>query len=191
MAHLIVGLGNPGAKYAKTRHNIGYMIVAELARTHGVNLKRRSIKYRSFVGSGNLESQQIFLSLPLTYMNSSGKAVVKLCRGFRIKPEQVLVVHDEMDLPFGKIKIKLKGGDGGHKGVGSVIDELGTRDFLRLRVGIDRPPSGADVVRYVLKPFSAEEKQQLPPLLQETVEVVEEIVSSGYERAMNQFNKKC
>ena len=190
MVQLIVGLGNPGNKYKGTRHNIGFIVVNELAQVNRVSLKKKGIRFKAYLGTGNLRSEKIILAMPLTYMNASGKAIAKICNYYRLNPEAVLVVHDDMDLPFGRIKITRKGGDGGHKGVGSVIAELGTNNFLRIRVGIGRPPSELEVTDYVLTQFTPEEEEKLPDLLNATKEAIEEIMFSGYERAMNQFNKK-
>ncbi|WP_035041394.1 aminoacyl-tRNA hydrolase [Desulfovibrio sp. X2] len=169
---LIVGLGNPGPQYAFTRHNAGFMVIDAVLAEIDAKPYRRRIKLPSpsdfELWSVSLPRVKgdFLLAKPMTYMNLSGKAAVRICMENGIKPEQVLVAHDEMDLPFGRLKAKLGGGTAGHNGLKSMVAELGTDRFARLRVGIGRPPEHTAVTDWVLSPFSAQEEQALPEIMQ-------------------------
>lgn len=154
-----MGLGNPGLSYANTRHNVGFRVIDSLGAANRIVL--RNHLPTAIYGEGTIEGQAVVLALPLTYMNASGKAVVDLCAHVSIPPKDLIVVHDDLDLPLGRVKLKLKGGDAGHHGVQSLIEHLGTGEFLRIRVGIGRPASREEIVTYVLSPFMPDE---LPPL---------------------------
>lgn len=153
---LFVGLGNPGANYSSTRHNVGFMAVDYIGRENGAEL-RSKIK-NSLVGVFKRDGEEIVLAKPQGYMNRSGIAVRGLMGHFSLKPEDITVVHDDVDIPLGKVKEKKTGGTGGHNGIASIIDEIGTRDFRRLRIGVGRPPKGVDTADYVLSPFGNDEK---------------------------------
>ncbi|HUS52097.1 MAG TPA: aminoacyl-tRNA hydrolase [Candidatus Bathyarchaeia archaeon] len=188
---LIVGLGNPGKKYEKTRHNLGFMVLDEFLRqlagpeeTIWQEIKKARTKiYKDQKGS--------ILAKPQTMMNNSGLAVTKTSCFFKIKPEDIWVVHDELDLPLGKIKIVRSRGAAGHKGVASIIKELGTNDFVRFRLGIGWPEhklNEREAQRYVLSPFTKKEKSQVKRLLKKTIKAVKLALDEGLEKAENQFN---
>jgi PTH1 family peptidyl-tRNA hydrolase len=187
MDWIIAGLGNPGPRYADTRHNIGKMIVERLAERHGIGLSesRNDARY----GKGRVGDARVLLATPLLYMNDSGRAIGPLARFFKIPAENVLVVYDEMDLPLGRIRIREKGGAGGHNGMRSLIQHLGGEDFPRLRAGIGRPPkdwAGAD---YVLSSFTGEEAEERDELIERAADAIEEIIRESLISAMNRHNR--
>jgi len=182
---LIVGLGNPGQDYARTRHNIGFMVVDELARRAGVALRCGSGLYRA--GEARLGDVYAILAEPLTFMNESGAAVCQLLRQYGISAAQLLVVHDDVDLPFGRLRLRPGGSAAGHRGLLSIIAALGTDRFARLRVGIGRPQEGS-VRDYVLSPFTSEEGQVLPLLLDRACGAVMTFLREGVEKAMTICN---
>jgi PTH1 family peptidyl-tRNA hydrolase len=169
---LIVGLGNPGRCYADTRHNVGFRVIDSLAASQRIVLGSRIAT--ALYGEGTIAAQAVALALPLTYMNANGQAVEALCARFRVAPNDLIVVHDDLDLALGRVKLKLKGGDAGHHGVRSVIEHLGTGAFCRIRVGIGRPTSRDDIIAYVLSPFLPDE---LPRLLDAVRAAEEKIVN--------------
>ncbi len=186
MAWLIIGLGNPGKRYELTRHNMGFLVVDRCAQKEGIVFKEESRGI--LIGKGLVGEERVVLAKPLAYMNRSGTAVRELTEGLMVSLDHLLVIHDDLDLTFGRIKIKRRGGHGGHKGVRSIIESLERDDFLRVKVGIGRPPELEENVTYVLNPFS---DQQIP-LLEESVEraseAVRAIILYGEERAMNIYN---
>jgi peptidyl-tRNA hydrolase, PTH1 family len=184
--YLIVGLGNPGQKYQKTRHNIGFLTIQALARRHQVFIEKR--KFESHYGLGEILREKVILLTPLTYMNLSGQAVGSFLRYFQIPPENMMVVHDDLDLPWTRMRIMNKGGAAGHKGLLSIINQIQTREFMRIRMGIGRPPEIITAESYVLEPFSAEERKELPLLIDRVCEAVEVIIEQGITTAMNRFN---
>lgn len=152
---LVVGLGNPGAEYDDTRHNVGFMAVDHIARKLRVKFGEKISN--SAVGTGQFRGEKVVLIKPMGYMNLSGKSVVRLMDHFSARPSDMTVLHDDLDIQLGKIKLKKSGGSAGHNGIGSIIEEIGTGDFRRLRIGIGRPPAGEDVSDYVLSPFTEDE----------------------------------
>ena len=178
--YLILGLGNPGPRYELTRHNAGFLVLDNLADKYKINLTQH--KYRSLYGKGEIEGLQVILAKPMTYMNESGKAVKALLSGFNLSPEQILVVHDDIDLPLGKIKPKFKGGDGGQLGIRSTIETLQTRDFFRIRIGIDRPEERDDIVDYVLSPFAEEDSSLLNEVMDKAVHTIEAALKENNKR---------
>jgi PTH1 family peptidyl-tRNA hydrolase len=194
MMKLIVGLGNPGQVYAHNRHNIGFICLKHLARTQGIKLDKKQGKAR--IGRGEVAGAEAVLARPQTYMNLSGESVALLVRKFDIKLGDLLVIHDDLDLPLGKIRISRGSGSGGHKGVSSIIYSLGSQDFSRLRVGIGRPvPVGGhsqigedDIVRYVLNDFTGEEKRVITPVIPMVSEAALCFLSEGISQAMNRYN---
>jgi PTH1 family peptidyl-tRNA hydrolase len=172
---LIVGLGNPGSCYEDTRHNVGFRVIDSLGVAHRIVL--RSQLPTATYGEGTIALQPVVLALPLTYMNASGKAVLDLCTHFSIPPTEVLVAHDDLDLSLGRVKLKMKGGDAGHYGVRSIIEHLGTGEFLRIRVGIGRPTTRDEVVTYVLSRFTPEEFPLLHDVVRKAVEKIEHAMS--------------
>ena len=187
--YLVVGLGNPGPRYAGNRHNVGFMVVDVLARRMGISLAPAR-KLKSELGKGTLGDERVLLLVPLTYMNLAGEAVGPAARYYDVPPERIVVVHDELDLPFGTVRLKRGGGTGGHNGLKSVAAHLSTPAFLRARFGIGRPPPGRDVAAYVLSDFTPEERRALPALVDLTADAVEAIVMEGIEAAMNRFHRK-
>jgi len=185
---LVVGLGNPGKEYGNTRHNFGFLLLDKLARGMAVAFRHRS-SLEADVAVGELLSHSVVLAKPLTYMNLSGRAVASLVRFFRLRePRQLLIAHDDLDIPLGRIKIKSGGGAGGHKGVSSVIESLGTSDFLRIRLGIGLEERPIDVVDYVLTPFAADDQDVVQHTLNEASKAVRMIIQEGHGPAMNFFH---
>lgn len=184
---MIVGLGNPGKEYANTRHNIGFRCVNKLAKIHGISLSQRG-SHAQF-GVGEVEGNKVVLAKPRTYMNLSGRSVKLLMRRFQASPSDIFVVHDDLDLPLGKVRVYSGGGSGGHKGVESVITEVGSRDFHRIRVGIGHPPENDhDAVAYVLSDFLSEEKVVVEDIITRVAEVILCILREGIVAAMNKYN---
>ncbi len=185
---LIVGLGNPGTRYADTRHNIGFLVLRQLCADAGIVL-RRDLLGRCQQGRGMLEATAILCALPLSYMNRSGAAVSRLLKRHRTTLQDLLVVCDDIDLAFGRIRIKPSGSSGGHRGLGSVIEALGgDSGFARLRCGVGRPQEGRDAAQYVLEPFSAQERQELPAFIREAAACCRLWATEGIEGCMNRFN---
>ncbi len=182
----IVGLGNPGLAYRVTRHNLGFMVIDRLARKHGISLSTRKFKAR--FGKGKIVGEQVVLVKPQTYMNLSGLCVQSLLSYHEDSLKNLIVIHDDLDLSMGLIRIRRGGGHGGHKGVQSIIQALGGGDFVRVKVGIGRPKSCVDVTDYVLHPFEGEERMGLGGILSGAVEAVEAILREGVERAMSAIN---
>ena len=180
---LIVGLGNPGREYAATRHNAGAWWVARLADQLGVTLKADAKFHGLCARIGRAESEAWLLN-PQTYMNASGRAVAALCRFYRIQPEQILVVHDELDLPPGVSRLKLDGGLGGHNGLKDIVAQLGTREFWRLRIGIGHPGEKHAVVNYVLQPPRKEEAALIDTAINDSLEVWPLLAEGNYQAAM-------
>ncbi len=185
---IIVGLGNPGISYRMTRHNIGFLAVDRLAKVNRTPIRTK--RFKSLFGTGWIDSQQAVFVKPMTFMNRSGEAVRGVADFFGLTIEDLVVLHDDLDLPFGRLRFKQKGGDGGHQGVRSIIDRMGGNNFLRLKIGIGRPPQGMDPADYVLETFDKDEQSQLDQILSETAEAVKVMFLEGLEKAMNQFQKK-
>jgi PTH1 family peptidyl-tRNA hydrolase len=184
---LVVGLGNPGPRYQATRHNVGFMAVDRFARKHHIPLSSR--RFQSLCGSGEIASRETALIIPLTFMNLSGRAVNRMVSFLRVAPDEMIVVHDDLDLAFGRIRMKRLGSDGGHQGVRSIIESLGTSDFPRLKIGIGRPPAGMDSADYVLEPFDPSEHAGLDPVLDQAVEALAVWLDGGVEGAMKFLSK--
>jgi PTH1 family peptidyl-tRNA hydrolase len=186
---LVVGLGNPGPEYADTRHNAGFRVVGELARRHGIALARERRFYGCF-GRGLIKKVETGLLEPYTFMNLSGKAVRAAADELRLGDlgSDLVVIYDDLDLPFGRLRIRPGGGAGGQKGLADIQTRLARNDFPRLRVGIGRPPPGEDPVEYVLAPFDAGQRAALPELLDRAADAVEAILVDGVQPAMNRFN---
>ena len=182
---LIVGLGNPGRRYQGTRHNIGARVIDTLARRHHVALREEGW---ADVGALTLDGARVLLARPQTYVNVSGTAVADLRRRHRLPLENLLVAFDDLDLPVGQIRLRAKGGHGGHNGMRSIIEALGSEEFARLRVGIARPPEGVDPADYVLSRFSKEEQARLDEAVERAADAVEAFVRRGIEAAMSASN---
>jgi PTH1 family peptidyl-tRNA hydrolase len=185
---MVVGLGNPGTKYANHRHNTGFLVVDTLARAHGLAFARRR-RTKAYVAEGRVGNQRLLLVKPQTFMNLSGKAVGRLSRVHGIQAECILVVYDDLDLPLGRLRLRSEGGAGGHKGMRSIIETLGTQSFPRLRVGIDRPPGRMDPADYVLQPFSSEEQACIDQVMERSVAAIECWLAEGIVAAMDEFNR--
>ena len=184
---LIVGLGNPGSEYAEARHNLGWLCVDELARRLDVAVDRK--RWRSLAGSGSRGELRVWIVKPQTWMNLSGQAVAGAVRDLRLGPEHVWVVHDELDLPLCRLRIRVGGSGAGNNGVRSVIDSLGTPDFVRFRVGIGKPPTAAAGVRYVLGKFSPAERERVPQVVASVAGALETALDQGLKRAMDLYNQ--
>lgn len=182
-AWLVVGLGNPGPEYERTRHNVGQMVAAELARRVGSGFTRHKANARVAEGRTVVPGPRYVLALPNTYMNVSGPPVAALARFYKTDASRVVVVHDELDIPFDTVRLKSGGGHGGHNGIRDVARALGTPDFARVRVGIGRPPGRQDPAEFVLRPFSTDERAVLPNLVGEAADAVELIAGRGLEAA--------
>jgi PTH1 family peptidyl-tRNA hydrolase len=187
---LVVGLGNPGSEYAKTRHNVGQMVLDELARRASATFK--SHKTNSHVAEGRTRpgGPKLILAKSNGYMNTSGGPVSQLLRFFSLEPAQLIVVQDELDIPFDTLKLKFGGGHGGHNGVRDIIKAAGTGDFTRVRVGVGRPPGQSDAAAHVLKGFSATERKTLPILIADAADAVELITTDGLTAAQLRFHTK-
>ena len=185
---LVAGLGNPGREYAQTRHNIGFMVVDELARRRSVRLKK--LFWRPFQGSvSSIGGESVGLVKPTTYMNRSGHAVWSAMRKWRVEPADVVVVYDDVDLDFGGIRVRAKGSAGSHNGMKSVLEWLQTKQFPRVRVGIGPKPQGEDMIRFVLGAFGEDELLELEKVVEHAADAVESILSTGIGRTMNEFNQ--
>ncbi|MBI2861102.1 MAG: aminoacyl-tRNA hydrolase [Chloroflexi bacterium] len=188
---LIVGLGNPGRAYASNRHNIGIICLNHFARGHGISLDRKMGQSRT--GTGDIAGEKAVLARPQTYMNTSGGPVSYLVRRLDITLDNLVVIHDDLDLPLGRIRIRKGGSSGGHKGINSIIEHLGSRDFYRVRVGIGRPeePSSdreARVISHVLGDFAPDEKETVARVISRVSEALDCLLSEGLAAAMNRFN---
>jgi PTH1 family peptidyl-tRNA hydrolase len=186
---LIVGLGNPGEIYQDSRHNIGFKVVEAFAKKHKITLKKDEATF-SLCGKARIASQGFALALPLTFMNLSGVAVRSLLERFKADLSDLLVVLDDLDLEFGRLKIRSAGSSGGHRGLRSIIDALGNANFCRLRVGIGRPPQSAEATRYVLSSFSKREKPEVELVVGRAIECCQVWLTRGINASMNIFNKK-
>jgi PTH1 family peptidyl-tRNA hydrolase len=184
--YLIVGLGNPGREYRTTRHNVGFMAVDALAKTFDTALTR--MQSNALIGQIAVGGRKVVLAKPQTYMNLSGQAVASLVRFYKVPLDHLLVVHDELDLPYGTIRLRPGGGSAGARGMGSIIDRLGTHEFPRLRIGIGRPAGRMDPADYVLQEFSRVEQEMLPPVLDRAGAAARTFLEQGIQQAMNQFN---
>lgn len=183
---LVVGLGNPGRAYAASRHNVGYQCLAFLVRRWSIPLEQRHRLARW--GEGMVEGQQLYLGRSRTFMNESGQGVAYLLRRLSLTPAELLLIYDDLDLPLGTVRLRPRGGPGGHRGVLSVTEALGTQDFPRVRIGIGRPPPGQDEVAYVLSPFLREEQAAVQEALERAADAVACALAEGMEAAMNRFN---
>ena len=183
---LIVGLGNPGREYKDNRHNVGFMLIDRLSVRLNARLSR--VQARALVGSVNYEGDKLILAKPQTYMNLSGQSIQGLARFYKLPLENMIVAHDDLDLPFGTIRIRPGGGPGGQKGVASTIERLGSKDFRRLRIGIGRPPGRMAAADYVIQNFAQAELTLLSEILDHAANAVLTFVTEGLDAAMNKFN---
>ena len=184
MMKLIVGLGNPGREYAHTKHNVGFDVLDILAKRHKTKIVTRQSK--ALIGSFEYYGEQILFVKPQTFMNNSGESVVQIVRKNRIKPEDMFVIYDDMDLPLGKLRIRGSGSSGGHKGMKSLIQHLNSSEFTRIRIGIGR---GGDVVDHVLSRFSRKDRLEMEVTLVEAADAIDKILADGLDAAMNTYNR--
>lgn len=184
----IVGLGNPGARYQWNRHNIGFLVVDRLANTNHIQISHK--RFQTLYGTGWIDSHKVILAKPMTFMNQSGESVKKAVNFFQADMGDLIVIHDDLDLPFGRLRFKRRGGDGGHQGVRSIIERMGGNNFLRLKVGIGRPPRGMEPAEYVLSSFDEAQQPFLDEILNQAAEALMVMLSEGVERAMNRYQKK-
>lgn len=185
---MVVGLGNPGAEYADSRHNVGFLVVEELADRIGAAITRR--RHHSLFSRAIMHGEKIVLVKPLTLMNESGQAVSGWRQALGLEPSRIIVVHDDLDLPTSRLRIKAGGGHGGHKGVRSIAEALDSADFLRVKVGIGRPHPGHDPVGYVLGSFGDVERKEVGKAAEQAADAVETVVRDGLREAMNRFNAR-
>lgn len=185
---LIVGLGNPGREYQTNRHNIGFMLVSRLAEKLDVSFTR--VESKALVTKTTFQSKPVIMAKPQTYMNLSGQSVGSLAKFYKIQLDHLMVIYDDVDLPFGRIRIRPSGGSAGQKGMGSIIDQLGTEEIPRMRLGVGRPPGSKGAASYVLRNFTGEDAEFLPQVLDRGVEAVLTFISEDLITAMNRFNSK-
>ncbi|MED0939981.1 aminoacyl-tRNA hydrolase [Bacillus mobilis] len=183
---LIVGLGNPGREYELTRHNIGFMAIDELAKRWNISLNEQ--KFKGVFGAGFVNGEKVILLKPLTYMNLSGESIRPLMDYYKIDVEDFIVLYDDLDIPVGKLRLRMKGSAGGHNGVKSTISHLGTQEFQRIRMGIDRPKNGMKVVDYVLGRFTSEEIPDVGHSIERAADACEEWLNKPFLQIMNTFN---
>lgn len=190
---LIIGLGNPGKKFEKTKHNFGFLVLDEFFKKNKnfYNLSQFILtkEFNCLISEGKIEKKKIILAKPQTFMNDSGKAVRLLIANFKLKTENLLVIHDDLDIPLGKIKIVKNRGSAGHKGVQSIIDKLGTKNFVRFRIGIQSKKKEKKTENFVLQRFNKKEKKIVKEVIKKTIEAIEISLKEGVEKAMSQFNK--
>ena len=187
---IIAGLGNPGTEYARTKHNVGFMFVDALAEALGVSASEWQAKFDALVAPARIGTQKVLLVKPQTYMNESGRAIGPLLSWYKLEPEDLIVVHDDMDIPVGTIRIRKKGSAGGHNGIKSILAHVGDEHFARVRIGIGRPLPGWTVVNHVLAPFSDEGQQKIEDAIKYLEPAVECIVTDDVDVAMNRYNPK-
>lgn len=188
IAWVIAGLGNPDEQYRRSRHNLGFMALDRLARRHRVLLNQR--RFKAHLGRCEIEGYTVMLAQPQTYMNASGESLAPILGYFKVQPARLIVIHDELDLDALTLRIKRGGGHAGNNGVCSIIDSLGTGDFVRIRIGVGHPPQGRDAIGYVLQPLTRDEVAAFDPVIERAADAAEAIVGIGVERAMNKFNQR-
>jgi PTH1 family peptidyl-tRNA hydrolase len=186
---LIVGLGNPGRGYSNNRHNIGFVCLNHFARSQGVKFDRKQGQAR--IGTGKIAGNEAVLAKPQTYVNRSGESVSRLVQRFNISLDELVIIHDDLDLPLAKIRISHGSSSGGHKGIESIITELGSQDFIRVRIGIGRPPEASEeeIIKYVLSDFTPEQKRAITPVIPRVSEALLCLLTEGLTPAMNKFNR--
>jgi PTH1 family peptidyl-tRNA hydrolase len=185
---MVAGIGNPGARYAGTRHNAGVMVLEQLVEESGSSLKRH--KSGCAIAEPTLRGVRVVLARPLAYMNESGRPLRDLARWYKIPIDRLIIVHDELDLPFGEVRVKVGGGLAGHNGLQSIANHLGSKDFARVRVGISKPPGRKQGTDHVLDEFDSRERRALPEIIDRAARAVERILEAGLERAMNEVNTR-
>ena len=187
--NLVVGLGNPGSEYASTKHNLGFLAVDEIGRRAGIDLTRK--KFHGLYGEGAFHRDKLILLKPETYMNRSGESVSSAVSFYHIPPENIIIVHDELDLPVGTVRIKPGGGSAGHKGVASIMERLGNSGFIRIRIGIGKPKQKSGTVSHVLSKFSKEENEIINESVLKAADAALEVIEHGLQKAMNKYNVRA
>ncbi|TVY06802.1 aminoacyl-tRNA hydrolase [Paenibacillus cremeus] len=181
-----VGLGNPGRQYETTRHNIGFMALDRFADQHGIKITQS--KCKALLGEGHVKGQKVYLLKPQTYMNLSGESIRAFMDFYKASMEDLVVIYDDLDTPFGSIRLRYQGSAGGHNGIKSTIQHLGTQSFNRIRIGISRPAPGRDIADYVLSTFSKDEFQIMPKVLEKTCDAMEHVLDNAFEKTMALYN---
>lgn len=184
---LIVGLGNPGNEYKQTRHNAGFMVIDELASVYNIAVNKK--KYKSFFGKDSINDTEVVLAKPQTFMNLSGDSVAQMIKGFNLSADDLIIIYDDMDMDIGRIRIRDKGSHGGHRGVRSIIDAIGTDSFVRIKIGIGRPRAGMDSSDYVLTNFKKDELPILKEAIKRASDALSFLIKGDTVAAMNRFNK--
>lgn len=184
---IIVGLGNPERQYQRSRHNLGFMVLDRFASQRMITIERK--KHQSLIGYWQMNSEKILLVKPQTYMNRSGEAIRALFRYLPAVPQDLVVIHDDLDLPLGRIRLRPSGGAGGHLGVRSILDVVEVEDLFRVRLGIGHPPLGVDPSDYVLRPFPPEETDLVDEVISRAAEALGSLLAEGHRRAMERFNR--
>lgn len=185
---LIAGLGNPGNKYLMTRHNVGFMAIDYYL--HNIGNPPEKKEHKSLTYSFSIDGEKVIMAKPQTYMNDSGDAIQALCHYYKIPSDQVIILHDEIEQPFKQLKVQTKRGHGGHNGIRDIHQKLGVNDYFRIRIGVGRPNGKQDVSRYVLSPFSKEEQQDIPDVLERVSDGIESLIFDGYNKAATLINRK-
>lgn len=191
---IVIGLGNPGSEYSQNRHNIGFRCIDRLSRLHSIPVKKAQCQ--SLTGEGSIGGTEVILAKPKTFVNLSGNAASALLKKFKCVPADLIVIHDDLDLPVGRIRVRLGGKSGGHRGIKSIISSTGTEDFIRVRVGISRPehshsmPYEEAIIEYVLGNFTPHEEELIAPAVESACEAIRMLLVSGIETAMNRFNRR-
>ncbi len=183
---LVAGLGNPGKEYASTKHNLGFLAIDEIARRAGIDLTKK--KFRGVYGEGFLSGEKLILLKPETYMNRSGESVSEAAVFYNISPTDIIIIHDEMDLPAGTLRVKAGGGSAGHNGIRSIIDRIGSPEFIRIRIGIGKPGGKSKGAAHVLSRFGSGEEDAVKASVERAADAVLELIENGLERTMNKFN---
>jgi PTH1 family peptidyl-tRNA hydrolase len=184
----VIGLGNPGKEYERTRHNVGFRVVDRLIARHSPAMMER--KFRASWGFATIQGRKVLFAKPLTFMNRSGEAVSEIIKYFGIAPNQMIVIHDDLDLPFARIRIAQRGGSGGHKGVQSIIDHVGNADFPRLKMGVGRPNHAEPVETFVLQPPYPEDREEFETMIAQAEKAADAVLATCLSDAMNEFNRR-
>ncbi|HOQ00338.1 MAG TPA: aminoacyl-tRNA hydrolase [Acetivibrio clariflavus] len=185
---VVIGLGNPGPRYENTRHNVGFDTVDLLSKKHNIDVTK--VKHKALIGDGNIGGHRVLLVKPQTFMNLSGESVREIIEWYKVPVENIIIIYDDIDLPVGKIRIRPKGSAGTHNGMRSVIYQIQSEDFPRIRIGIDKPPQNWDLADFVLSKFSTDERKSVEEAIANAAEAVEVILNSGIDKAMNRYNNK-
>lgn len=186
--YIIIGLGNPTREYQATRHNIGFDVITRISDDYGIPLDFK--KHKAICGRGFIEGEKVIIAQPQTYMNLSGESVRELVDFYKVNPEEVIVIYDDISLEVGQLRLRVKGSAGGHNGIKSIISHLGTQEFFRIKVGVGDKPSGYDLADYVLSRFREDEQLVIREAIQKSSEAVKSIIKDGMESAMNIYNRK-